>query len=167
MPRSTGSAQAIRASVSGARPPLRPRPLAASVSGARLRRRGARAAQRRRRRSGRLRRAGSKSSSESNRARSLASLIAPRNGGCARSYSASAASKASRVEVRPQLLAEDELRVGALPEQEVRDPLLAAGADQEVGLVHLGRVEVAAELLLAAPLEALAPRRRSPPARRS
>src|SRR6201996_2051334 len=57
------------------------------------------------------------------------------------------------VEVRPQLLGEDELRVGALPEQIVGDPLLAAGSDQEVGIVHVGRVEVTTELLLGAPLE--------------
>ena len=71
------------------------------------------------------------------------------------------------VEVGPQLLAEDELRVGALPEQVVGDPLLAAGADQQVGVVHLGRVEAVAELLLGVPLEAFAPHRRSPPCRRS
>src|SRR6201992_344118 len=57
------------------------------------------------------------------------------------------------VEVRPQLLGEDELRVGALPEQIVGDPLLAAGSDQAVAIVHVGRVEMTAELLLGAPLE--------------
>src|SRR5687767_9605974 len=43
------------------------------------------------------------------------------------------------VEVRPERVAEHELGVRALPQQEVRDPLLAAGPDQEVGVVHLGR----------------------------
>src|SRR5262245_24131274 len=59
-----------------------------------------------------------------------------------------------QVEVGPELLAEDQLRVGALPEQVVGDPLLAAGPYQEVGIVHLGRVEVVAELLLGVSLEA-------------
>src|ERR1700754_4805001 len=56
-------------------------------------------------------------------------------------------------EVGPELVAEDDLRVGALPEQVVGGALLAAGADQEVWIVHLGRVQVAAELLLGVPLE--------------
>src|SRR4029079_17113781 len=56
-------------------------------------------------------------------------------------------------EVRPQLVAEDELRVGALPQQVVRDSLLAARAYQKVWVVHLGRVEVAAEILLGAATE--------------
>src|SRR5687768_10190109 len=42
-----------------------------------------------------------------------------------------------RAEVRPEGLREVELGVGELPEEEVRDALLAAGADEEVGL---GRV---------------------------
>src|SRR5262249_14438383 len=58
------------------------------------------------------------------------------------------------VEVGPELVAEHELRVGALPEQEVRNPLLAAGADQEVGIVHLRRVEPGPELLVGPPVEA-------------
>src|SRR6266480_2240021 len=36
-------------------------------------------------------------------------------------------------EVRPELVAEDELRVGDLPQEVVRDALLAAGSNQEVG----------------------------------
>src|SRR3954453_7260507 len=55
-------------------------------------------------------------------------------------------------EVGPELVAEDELRVRALPEQVVGDPLLAAGPDQQVGVVHLGRVEVLLKLLLPASL---------------
>src|SRR5215213_4594907 len=51
-------------------------------------------------------------------------------------------------EVRPELVAEDELRVRELPQQVVRDAQLAARADQEVGIVHVGRVEVAAEVFL-------------------
>ena len=38
------------------------------------------------------------------------------------------------VEVRPQPVGEVELRVGGLPEQEVRQALLAAGADDELGI---------------------------------
>src|SRR5205823_225271 len=53
-------------------------------------------------------------------------------------------------EVRPQLVAEDELRIGPLPEQVVAGPLLAAGADDQVGIVHLGGVEQLAERLFAA-----------------
>src|SRR5436309_2573851 len=55
------------------------------------------------------------------------------------------------VEVRPEGVRKNELRIGALPEQEVRDAALAARADQEVGICHLGRVQVAGELFLAAP----------------
>src|SRR5450759_4839367 len=56
-------------------------------------------------------------------------------------------------EFRPQLLSEDELRVGRLPQQVVRQPSLAARADDQVGIVHLGRVQQLAEVLLAAPRE--------------
>src|SRR5919198_6272928 len=44
------------------------------------------------------------------------------------------------IEVRPERLREHELRVRALPQQEVREPALAARADQEVGIGHLRRV---------------------------
>ncbi len=44
-------------------------------------------------------------------------------------------------EVGPERVVEDELRVGRLPEQEVRDPLLAGRADHEVGIGKLWRVE--------------------------
>src|SRR5205823_10302671 len=43
-------------------------------------------------------------------------------------------------EVGPQLLAEYQLGVRALPQQVVGDPQLAAGADQEIRVVHVGRV---------------------------
>src|SRR5262249_31956496 len=52
------------------------------------------------------------------------------------------------VEIRPELIAKNQLRVGALPEQVVGDPLLAAGPDEEVWVVHVGCVEVLAELVL-------------------
>src|SRR5581483_6299019 len=51
-------------------------------------------------------------------------------------------------EVRPQLVAKHQLGVRALPQQVVRDPLLAAGADDQIGVVHVGRVEVGAEIVL-------------------
>src|SRR5690606_4428051 len=61
------------------------------------------------------------------------------------------------VEVGPEGVQEDELGVGRLPEQEVGEPLLAGGADEQVDvgdvggvqpggervLVHLGRVDPA------------------------
>src|SRR3954469_2828199 len=52
--------------------------------------------------------------------------------------------------VGPQLVAEDELRVGRLPEQEVGHALLAAGPHDDVRVVHLGRVEERAQRLLPA-----------------
>ena len=51
-------------------------------------------------------------------------------------------------EVGPQGLAEDELGVGALPEQEVAGALLAAGPDDQVGVRLAGGVELVAEALL-------------------
>src|SRR3954447_9680790 len=51
-------------------------------------------------------------------------------------------------EVRPQLVGEDQLGVGGLPHQVVGEPPLAAGADDEVGVVHLGRVEELGEVVL-------------------
>src|SRR3977135_849980 len=44
-------------------------------------------------------------------------------------------------EVRPQDVAPVELRVGRLPDQEIREALLAAGADDEVRVGQAGRVE--------------------------
>src|SRR2546423_12792700 len=57
-------------------------------------------------------------------------------------------------EVRPQLVAEDELAVRRLPEQVVGQPPLATGADHEVGVVHLGRVEQSREVGLVPAVEA-------------
>ena len=54
-------------------------------------------------------------------------------------------------EVRPQLVGEDELRVGALPQQVVAQPLLAARADDEVRVVHLRRVEQPPEVASSPP----------------
>src|SRR5688572_14206565 len=51
-------------------------------------------------------------------------------------------------EVWPERLHEDELRVGQLPEQEVREPQLARGADEQVGIRELGRVEVSRQRVL-------------------
>src|SRR5690348_1882585 len=59
------------------------------------------------------------------------------------------------VEIRPELVAEDELGVGALPEQVVGEALLAAGADQEIGVVHLRCVEQAGKIVIRAALEPL------------
>src|SRR3954451_11188367 len=56
-------------------------------------------------------------------------------------------------EVGPQLVAEDELGVRGLPQQVVRQPPLAAGADDEVGIVHLRCVEQPGEVVLVAAAE--------------
>ena len=53
-----------------------------------------------------------------------------------------------RPEVGPQPVAEVQLGVGALPEQEVADAQLPGGADQQLRVVHLGCVEVAAEVVV-------------------
>src|SRR3954468_12169546 len=55
-------------------------------------------------------------------------------------------------EVGPQLVAEHQLGVGGLPQQVVGQAALAARADDEVGVVHLGRVQQVREGLLASPL---------------
>ena len=46
-----------------------------------------------------------------------------------------------RPEVGPEGLAEVELGVGRLPDEEVREALLAAGPDHEVGVGQAGRVQ--------------------------
>src|SRR5690242_4630047 len=53
-------------------------------------------------------------------------------------------------EVRPQHVGEMQLGVGGLPQQVVRDPLLARGPDQQIGVVHLRRVQQLPERLLPA-----------------
>src|ERR1700722_5545958 len=55
------------------------------------------------------------------------------------------ASKAQLVEIRPQAIREVQLRVGAFPEQEVAQALLAAGADQKVDLA--GRMRAVIHLV--------------------
>ena len=53
-----------------------------------------------------------------------------------------------RSEVWPVGVTEVELRVGRLPQQEVGDPALPRGPDDEVGVGHLGVVQVSADGLL-------------------
>src|SRR5579875_1645716 len=48
-------------------------------------------------------------------------------------------------EVRPQHVEEHELAVGDLPQQEVRDAVLARGPYEQVRVGHVGQVEVAAQ----------------------
>ena len=67
-----------------------------------------------------------------------------------------------------------QLRVGRLPQQEVRHPPLARGADAEVGVAHQRRVQMAGDVVLgegggvdSAGHARRAPRRRSPAAPRS
>src|SRR5215212_9434856 len=50
------------------------------------------------------------------------------------------------VEIRPQRVAEVQLGVREVPQQEVADALLAAGADQQIGIRQAGEREVTAEL---------------------
>src|SRR5439155_17494992 len=45
-------------------------------------------------------------------------------------------------EVGPVAIDENQLRIGELPEEEVRYPQLAGGPDQQVGVGHVWRVEV-------------------------
>src|SRR5712672_3441585 len=51
-------------------------------------------------------------------------------------------------ETRPQRLSEDEFGISALPQQEIADALLAAGADQEVGIGQIGGEQMRRDLLL-------------------
>src|SRR5512134_458919 len=51
------------------------------------------------------------------------------------------------VEVRPENRREVQLRVRGLPQQEVAEALLAAGADDQVGVGHVGVVQAAADRL--------------------
>src|SRR3954454_9837300 len=50
-------------------------------------------------------------------------------------------------EVRPERVEEDQLRIGELPQEEIRDPQLAGRADQEVGVRHRRRVQIGRESL--------------------
>ena len=54
--------------------------------------------------------------------------------------SRTASARSAPREVRPHAVGEDQLGVGALPEQEVGEPLLAAGADQQVDVRHRAAV---------------------------
>src|SRR5260221_456893 len=53
------------------------------------------------------------------------------------------------VEVRPKLVGEIELGVRELPQQEVADPLLAAGADEQIRLRRVAHREIRGEVLFA------------------
>src|SRR5580692_2065269 len=50
--------------------------------------------------------------------------------------------------VGPQHLGEDELAVGDLPQQEIGDTRLSRGTDDQVGIGHVGEIEVTADGLL-------------------
>src|SRR5271163_1730810 len=52
------------------------------------------------------------------------------------------------VEIRPQDRQEDEFGIGRLPEQEIRQPHLAGGADYEIGIGKSGRVEPVGQIVL-------------------
>src|SRR6266540_4234527 len=51
-------------------------------------------------------------------------------------------------EIGPERVDEDQLGIGELPQEKVRNPQLAGGTDQEVGVRHLGRIEISRERLL-------------------
>src|SRR5271170_2522432 len=51
-------------------------------------------------------------------------------------------------EIRPQRVDEHQLGVGTLPQHEIADALLAAGADQQVGIGHARRQQLALESIL-------------------
>src|SRR5262245_43327182 len=55
----------------------------------------------------------------------------------------------ARAEVRPEHGGDEELGVGDLPQEEVRDPHLAAGADHEIRVGNVGGIEGAADVRLA------------------
>ena len=71
------------------------------------------------------------------------------------------------VEIRPQRVAEIQLGVSEVPQQEIADAMIAAGADEEVGIRRLAELQLAREALLVdvlggnAPLAASAARRRA------
>src|ERR1017187_6474396 len=45
------------------------------------------------------------------------------------------------VEIRPKCRHKHQFAIGRLPEQKVRQALLAAGADDEIGIGQIGRIE--------------------------
>src|SRR5215216_53622 len=51
-------------------------------------------------------------------------------------------------EIRPQRVDEHQLGIGTLPEQKIADALLAAGADQQVGIGHARRQQLLLEARL-------------------
>ena len=69
------------------------------------------------------------------------------------------------VEIRPERRNENELAIGRLPEQEIRQPLLAAGADDEIRIRQIRRVEEAGDRSQRSHLLAVEPAgvRRLPP----
>ena len=52
-------------------------------------------------------------------------------------------------EVRPHEIRDVDLRIGELPEQEVRDAGLGARPDQQVGVREVGLIEMRSEIALA------------------
>ncbi len=45
-------------------------------------------------------------------------------------------------EIGPEFIDENKFRIGALPQQEIRNALFAAGADEQVGIGNAGGVEI-------------------------
>ena len=65
-----------------------------------------------------------------------------RSGARGRGNSLIASSRSALAEIRPQRFDEDKLGIGALPQQEIADALLAAGTDEEIGIGHAGGEEL-------------------------
>ena len=83
------------------------------------------------------------------RAAAIASLVRPKRRSRARERGDRRVERRG-VEVGPQRIGEIELGVGELPEQEIADALLAAGADEEIGLGRVAHRQVAARALVLA-----------------
>ena len=60
-----------------------------------------------------------------------------------------ASSKMNAAKVRPKALGDEDLGVGDLPQKIIRDAHLARGADQQVGVGHVRRVEMAVNVFFA------------------
>src|SRR5580658_7762111 len=94
---------------------------------------------------------GARTSAETIRHRSVLELAGAKRGAVAAFAAVIVAERVFEValaEIGPHGAGEDELGVSGLPEQEVADALLAAGADDEIGVGHVGGEEMMREEIL-------------------
>src|SRR3954471_2464353 len=54
-----------------------------------------------------------------------------------------------QVEIRPQRVAHEDLRVRQVPQQEIADSMIAAGTDEQIGIRQVAERQLAGETLLA------------------